>query len=48
MPIVDTNAPLATNSHAAMWRQDHDAAKRYIEALLAAEMGAGEEEGEEG
>ena len=35
MPIVDTNAPLVTNSDAAMWRQDHDAAKRYIEALLA-------------
>ena len=35
MPNVDTNAPLATNSDAAMWRQDHDAAIRYIEALLA-------------
>jgi len=35
MPNVDTNAPLATNSDVAMWRQDHDAAKRYIEALLA-------------
>lgn len=35
MPNVDTNAPLVTNSDAAMWRQDHDAAKRYIEALLA-------------
>ena len=47
MPRVDSNAPLATNSDAAMWRQDHDAAKRYIDALLAAELGAGEEEGEE-
>ena len=35
MPIVDTNAPLATNSDAAMWRQDHASAIRYIEALLA-------------
>ena len=35
MPNVDKNAPLVTNSDAAMWRQDHDAAKRYIEALLA-------------
>ena len=46
MPIVDTNAPLATNSDAAMWREDHDAAKRYIEALLTGEMEAGEEEAE--
>lgn len=35
MPHVDTNAPLATNSDAAMWRQDHASACRYIEALLA-------------
>jgi len=35
MPNVDANAPLATNADAAMWRQDHDAAIRYIEALLA-------------
>ena len=35
MPIVDTNAPLATNSDAAMWRQDHASAIRYIEALEA-------------
>jgi hypothetical protein len=35
MPHVDTSAPLATNSDAAMWRQDHDAAIRYIEVLLA-------------
>ena len=35
MPRVDSNAPLATNSDAAMWREDHDAAIRYIEALLA-------------
>jgi hypothetical protein len=35
MPNVDTNAPLATNSDAAMWRTDHASACRYIEALLA-------------
>ncbi len=35
MPNVDKNAPLATNSDAAMWRQDHASAIRYIEALLA-------------
>ena len=35
MPNVDTNAPLVTNSDAAMWRQDHASAIRYIEALLA-------------
>ena len=35
MPHVDTNAPLVTNSDAAMWRQDHASAIRYIEALLA-------------
>lgn len=35
MPHVDTNAPLVTNSDAAMWRQDHASACRYIEALLA-------------
>ncbi len=35
MPHVDTNAPLATNSDAAMWRQDHASACRYIEVLLA-------------
>lgn len=34
MPNVDTNAPLVTNSDAAMWRQDHASAIRYIEALL--------------
>ena len=34
MPNVDTNAPLATNSDAAMWREDHASAIRYIEALL--------------
>lgn len=34
MPHVDRDAPLASNSDAAMWRQDHDAAIRYIEALL--------------
>ena len=35
MPNVDTNAPLVTNSDAAMWREDHASAIRYIEALLA-------------
>ena len=35
MPHVDTNAPLVTNSDAAMWRRDHDTACRYIEVLLA-------------
>ncbi len=34
MPNVDRDAPQVTNSDAAMWREDHDAAKRYIEALL--------------
>jgi hypothetical protein len=35
MPDVDTNAPVVTNSDAAMWRQDHGSAIRYIEALQA-------------
>ena len=35
MPHVDTNAPVVTNSDAAMWRKDHASAIRYIEALLA-------------
>jgi hypothetical protein len=34
MPRVDSNAPLATNSDAAMWRRDHASACRYIETLL--------------
>ena len=34
MPHVDDGS-LATNSDAAMWRQDHASAIRYIEALLA-------------
>ena len=34
MPNVDKNAPQVTNSDAAMWRQDHASAIRYIEALL--------------
>lgn len=46
MPNVDKNAPLVTNSDAAMWRQDRASAIRYIEALLAAELGEREEEGE--
>lgn len=35
MPRVDSNAPLVTNSDAAMWREDHESAIRYIEALEA-------------
>lgn len=35
MQVVDENAPIATNSDAAMWREDHESAIRYIEALLA-------------
>lgn len=45
MPHVDDGS-LVTNSDAAMWRQDHASAIRYIEALLEGEMEAGEEEGE--
>ena len=35
MPNVDRDAPQVTNSDAAMWKVDHDAAIRYIEALEA-------------